>query len=56
MIHLDEKFTYFMRSVHLDAQPNHARNVYLTLSGIHDFVQQVARYDSLIKEKINQSI
>ena len=29
----------FVRSVHLDAQPNHARNV------IHDFVQQVARYD-----------
>ena len=41
MIHLDEKFTYFMRSVHLDAQPNHARNVYLTLSGIHDFVCSV---------------
>ena len=61
----------FMRSVHLDARPNHALNAiypfraftiscvacnllhdqtthgtYLTLSGIHDFVQQVARYDS----------
>ncbi len=29
-------------SVHLDARPNHARSV------IHDFVQQVARYDSFI--------
>ncbi len=32
------------RSVHLDARPNHARNIIQPLSGIHDFVQQVARY------------
>ena len=37
----------FMCSVHLDARLNHVRNVILTLSGIHDFVQQVARYDSM---------
>ena len=37
----------FMCSVHLDARLNHVRNVILTLSGIHDFVQQVARYDSV---------
>jgi len=37
-----------MRSVHFDARSNHARNIYLTLLGIHDFVQQVAGYDSLI--------
>jgi len=27
MIHLDESFTYFMRSMHIDARSNHARNV-----------------------------
>ncbi|ERH27978.1 hypothetical protein HMPREF9065_00817 [Aggregatibacter sp. oral taxon 458 str. W10330] len=26
-------------SVHLDARPNHARNVILSFSDIHDFVQ-----------------
>ena len=31
----------FVRSVHLDARPNHARSV------IHDFVQQVARYGEI---------
>jgi len=36
----------FVRSVHLDARPNHARNVIQPFRGIHDFVQQVARYDS----------
>ena len=36
----------FMCSVHLDARPNHTRNVILTLFSIHDFVQQVALYDS----------
>ena len=33
-------------SVHLDVRPNHARNVIEPFRGIHDFVQQVARYDS----------
>ena len=37
-----------LRSVHLDARPNHARNVIPPFSGIHDFVQQVARYGSVI--------
>ena len=36
------------RSVHLDARPNHAQNVIHHLSGIHDFVQRVARYGSVI--------
>ena len=35
-------------SRHLDARPNHARNFIQPLSGIHDFVQQVARYGSVI--------
>ena len=34
------------RSVHLDATKLR-RKRYLTLLGIHDFVQQVERYDSL---------
>ena len=35
-------------SVHLDARPKHARNAIQPLSGIHDFVQRVARYGSVI--------
>ena len=31
-------------TVHLDARPKHARNAIQPLSGIHDFVQRVARY------------
>ena len=37
---------HLVRSVHLDARKNHERNVIHHLSGIHDFVQQVARYGS----------
>ena len=31
----------FVRSVHLDARPNHIRNVIQPFSGIHDFVRSV---------------
>ena len=37
-----------LRSVHLDARLNHAQNVIHHLSGIHHFVQQVARYGGVI--------
>ena len=36
----------FVRSVHLDARPNRARNVIEPFRGVCDFVQLVARYDS----------
>ncbi|ERH26311.1 hypothetical protein HMPREF9065_01977 [Aggregatibacter sp. oral taxon 458 str. W10330] len=32
---------YFVRSVHLDARPKHARNAIQPLSGIYDFVRSV---------------
>ena len=41
MINLECIIHDFIRSVHLDARPNHARNVNLTLSDIHDFVRSV---------------
>ena len=34
-------------SVHFDARQNHERNVIQPFSGIHDFVQRVARYGGI---------